>query len=337
MNAAADLEPPLAGLPRTRLHRARYRNEPHLSAVSTAEITSSNGPSPLVQTLPPGTLGVTFASWTKRPEPARRRAGLREGGSAPTGTEEGAGRPQLAVGGPAGPLPRVCAASCRPGVPGPAEPPTLQVSRIRARRHQGPGRRPAPQWTAEARSIRGPAQPDRRVTPGRDYLTRYKAEWAIHFIATPAYGDPPPEANGAGQGLEHSRGGSQMDSPQSGLRQRPERGRPPLRRVRNDLGLRPPRLATVARLGRPVVVVPRPRAAALGSGVRPPSRRMPVSSAPITSAPASPVVTTSSTGSSAAAASAYQPASEPWLTGAPMSSASSSPVRASGRCWPASR
>src|SRR5664280_629832 len=176
MNAAADLEPPLAGLPRTRLHRARYRNEPHLSAVSTAEITSSNGPSPLVPTLPPGTLGVTFASWTKRPEPARRRAGLREGGSAPTGTEEGAGRPQLAVGGPAGQLPRVCAASCRPGVPGPAEPPTLQVSRIRARRHQGPGRRPAPQWTAEARSIRGPAQPDRRVTPGRDYLTRYKAD-----------------------------------------------------------------------------------------------------------------------------------------------------------------
>src|SRR5664280_1695669 len=37
--------------------------------------------------------------------------------------------------------------------------------------------------------------------------------WAIHFIATPAHGDPPPEANGAGQGLEHSRGGSQMDSP----------------------------------------------------------------------------------------------------------------------------
>src|SRR5674536_54403 len=54
--------------------------------------------------------------------------------------------------------------------------------------------------------------------------------------------------------------------------------------------------------------------------------RMPASSAPITSAPASPVVTTSSTGASAAAASAYQPASEPWLTGAPMSSASSSPV-----------
>src|SRR5664280_3589680 len=41
-----------------------------------------------------------------------------------------------------------------------------------------------------------------------------------------------------------------------------------LRRVRNDLGLRQPRLATVARLGRPVVVVPRPRAAALGSGVQ---------------------------------------------------------------------
>src|SRR5664280_125726 len=38
-------------------------------------------------------------------------------------------------------------------------------------------------------------------------------KWAIHFIATPAHGDPPPEANGAGQGLEHSRGGSQMDSP----------------------------------------------------------------------------------------------------------------------------
>src|SRR5450759_3810327 len=38
--------------------------------------------------------------------------------------------------------------------------------------------------------------------------------------------------------------------------------------------------------------------------------RMPVSSAPITSAPASPVVPTSSTGASAAAASAYQPASE---------------------------
>jgi hypothetical protein len=31
MNAAAGLEPPLAGLPRTLLHRARYRNEPHLS------------------------------------------------------------------------------------------------------------------------------------------------------------------------------------------------------------------------------------------------------------------------------------------------------------------
>jgi len=28
MNTAADLEPALAGLPRTRLHRARYRNEP---------------------------------------------------------------------------------------------------------------------------------------------------------------------------------------------------------------------------------------------------------------------------------------------------------------------
>jgi hypothetical protein len=41
------------------------------------------------------------------------------------------------------------------------------------------------------------------------------ALWAIHFIATPAHGDPPPEANGAGQGLEHSRGGSQMDSPPS--------------------------------------------------------------------------------------------------------------------------
>src|SRR5664280_2573222 len=36
-------------------------------------------------------------------------------------------------------------------------PATAQVSRISARRHQGPGRRPAPQWTAEARSIRGPA------------------------------------------------------------------------------------------------------------------------------------------------------------------------------------
>src|SRR5664280_2449521 len=41
----------------------------------------------------------------------------------------------------------------------------------------------------------------------------YYFRWAIHFIATPAHGDPPPEANGAGQGLEHSRGGSQMDSP----------------------------------------------------------------------------------------------------------------------------
>src|SRR5664280_1543745 len=39
--------------------------------------------------------------------------------------------------------------------------------------------------------------------------------WAIHFIATPAHGDPPPEANGAGQGLEHSRGGSKVDSPLS--------------------------------------------------------------------------------------------------------------------------
>ena len=44
-----------------------------------------------------------------------------------------------------------------------------------------------------------------------------KGRWAIHFIATPAHGDPPPEANGAGQGLEHSRGGSQMDSPQREL------------------------------------------------------------------------------------------------------------------------
>jgi hypothetical protein len=36
----------------------------------------------------------------------------------------------------------------------PAEPPTVQVSRVRTRRHRGPSRRPAPQWTAEARSVR---------------------------------------------------------------------------------------------------------------------------------------------------------------------------------------
>jgi hypothetical protein len=48
---------------------------------------------------------------------------------------------------------------------------------------------------------------------GENDAMAYLVKWAIHFIATPAHGDPPPEANGAGQGLEHSRGGSQMDSP----------------------------------------------------------------------------------------------------------------------------
>src|SRR5450759_3963269 len=30
----------------------------------------------------------------------------------------------------------------------------------------------------------GARRPDRRVTPGRDYLTRYKGKWAIHLTAT---------------------------------------------------------------------------------------------------------------------------------------------------------
>jgi hypothetical protein len=86
--------------------------------------------------------------------------------------------------------------------------------------------RPEPASAAERRpasrqrsvgAVFGTSAARRRVTPGRGYLTRYKGKWAIHFIATPAHGDPPPEANGAGQGLEHSRGGSQMDSPLKGI------------------------------------------------------------------------------------------------------------------------
>ena len=53
---------------------------PTCPAVSTAEITASNGLSPLVQTLPPGALGVTFASGTKRPKPANGVAGGRTRG-----------------------------------------------------------------------------------------------------------------------------------------------------------------------------------------------------------------------------------------------------------------
>jgi hypothetical protein len=131
---------------------------PTCPAVSTAEITASNGLSPLVQTLPPGALGVTFASGTKRPKPANGVA-LGSGRVVPRRPEprearagrssRWAARPDRCPGSarrpsdPASPG-RPSRQPCRSAASGPAD----TEARDGVRDHRA---------AAEARSIRGPA------------------------------------------------------------------------------------------------------------------------------------------------------------------------------------